>query len=610
VSESLKKMVDGKLTRCSTERVWTLADDSLLVRHRSLFLGLIGALLFVPFLGGFDFWYPDEPDIAQVCQAMYESGDWISPRRNGVIWVDYPPFLYWAGCATAWVLGGVSEFSLRLPSALGAILMVLAVCRSASRWFGPRAGLWSGLLLLTFLQYAYNAVSYRTDMLFVLGIGAGLLLYAEGAGEARRWLPRVLGFALLGFGMLVKGPLGLLLPGLVLTLWHASRKEWRLLLELAPLSLISLVIYLPWAAAVAAAMGKDNLVHELYAQNVQRFLSGSRGHEKPWHYFFNRIWVDLIPWSPLLPFSLWWVHKQKLWKDSKVQLLLWWFGAFFVFLSIATTKRQVYLLPAYPALAILMGWWISSLANSESESPQAPDPRPARVLGIFFAGLLLLLGVAGLVGGLGLDSILGRLDLARLERETIQGMRWSIVVAGCLFLVLGFWLWKARQAHAQVQMERIAAVTLPIYILAFAFLLPGFNPLKTYAPQGRWLRSQIGNSQQVGLLNPDLGFHKQGAFGYAINGLVKLVENESDMEAFFTNHPNSVVLVLTKSSDPILSSTKHDWSSTLIRDFTGKHATEIAPFTEPHDPKRAAIAAALPLLRAGRHRYYVFRAPR
>ena len=54
---------------------------------------------------------------------MYESGDWISPRRNGVIWVDYPPFLYWAGCASAWVLGEVSEFTLRLPSALGAILM-------------------------------------------------------------------------------------------------------------------------------------------------------------------------------------------------------------------------------------------------------------------------------------------------------------------------------------------------------------------------------------------------------------------------------------------------------------------------------------------------------
>ncbi len=589
--------------------MWTLADDSFLVRHRALFLGFLGALLFIPFLGGFDFWYPDEPDIAQVCQAMYESGDWISPRRNGVIWVDYPPFLYWAGCASAWVLGGVSEFSLRLPSALGAILTVLLVCRQASRWLGPRAGLWSGLLLLTFLQFAYNAVSYRTDMLFVLGIGAGLLLYVEGSGAEARWGPRILGFAMLGFAMLVKGPLGLLLPGLVLTLWHASRKEWRRLFELAPLSMISLVIYIPWAAAVAAAMGKGDLIHELYAQNIERFLAGARGHEKPWHYFFNRIWVDLIPWSPLLPFSLWWAHKQRLWRDSRVQLLLWWFGAFFVFLSIATTKRQVYLLPAYPALAILMGWWISTLANSESEEPRASDPRPARVLGIFFAVLLMVLGVGGLVGGLGLDMILGRLHLQRLERETIGGLRWTIVAGGVLFGALGFWLWQARRGHVLGQMERLAAVTLPIYLTVFALFMPGFNPLKTYEPQGRWLRSQIGDSHWIGLLNQELGFHKQGAFGYAIGGLVKLVENEADMESFFRANPDSVVLVLTKKASPILASNKHDWQSVLLRDFTGPFEQDVAPYTEPQDPKAEEGTPALPLLRAGRYRYYVFRRP-
>lgn len=589
--------------------MWTLADDSLLVRHRYLFLGLVGALLFIPFLGGFDFWYPDEPDIAQVCQAMYESGDWISPRRNGVIWVDYPPFLYWAGCASAWVLGGVSEFSLRLPSAIGAILMVLLVCRSGSRWFGPRAGLWAGLLLLTFLQFAYNAVSYRTDMLFVLGIGAGLLVYAEGSGAQARWGPRMVAFALLGFAMLVKGPLGLLLPGLVLTLWHASRKEWRRLLELAPLSLISLVIYIPWAAAVAKAMGKDNLLHELYAQNVARFLAGARGHEKPWHYFLNRIWVDLIPWSPLLPFALWWTWSKRLYEDTRVQLLLWWFGAFFVFLSIATTKRQVYLLPAYPALALLIGWWISSLANSETEAAPAPDPRPARVLGIFFAGMLLVLGVAALVGGLALPMILDRMHLATLELTTIDHLRWPITASGVLFVILGFWLWQARRSHALSLMERLAAVTLPIYLMAFALLMPGFNPLKTYEPQGRWLRSQIGDSHWIGLLNPDLGFHKQGAFGYAIDGLVKLVENEQDMEAFFAANPDSVCLVLTAKAAPILSSTRHDWKASLIRDFTGQEASDITIFTEPRNPNTPKNAAPLPLLRAGRYRYYVFRSP-
>ena len=94
---------------------------SLALRHRVLLLVLIGLLLYVPFLGLRDLWYPDEPDIGEVCQAMYESGDWVAPRRMGVIWVDYPPMLYWAGAASAHVLGGMSEFALRLPNALAAV---------------------------------------------------------------------------------------------------------------------------------------------------------------------------------------------------------------------------------------------------------------------------------------------------------------------------------------------------------------------------------------------------------------------------------------------------------------------------------------------------------
>ena len=59
---------------------------------------LVGAVVFVAFLGARDLWYPDEPDIGQVTKAMFESGDWIVPRRNGEVWIDYPPLLYWGGC--------------------------------------------------------------------------------------------------------------------------------------------------------------------------------------------------------------------------------------------------------------------------------------------------------------------------------------------------------------------------------------------------------------------------------------------------------------------------------------------------------------------------------
>ena len=134
-------------------------SPSLAVRHRILLLVLIGSLLYVPFLGLRDFWYPDEPDIGEVCQAMYRSGDWVAPRRVGEIWVDYPPMLYWVGAISAHAFGGISEFALRLTNAIAAIILVVLTCVAVSRWLGPRSGLWAGFMLLSFQQFVAQAAA-------------------------------------------------------------------------------------------------------------------------------------------------------------------------------------------------------------------------------------------------------------------------------------------------------------------------------------------------------------------------------------------------------------------------------------------------------------------
>ena len=178
-----------------------------------MLLVLLAALVWVPFLGFRDLWYPDEPDIAEVCKAMYDSGDWVSPRRNGEIWVDYPPMIYWAGTASAHLFGGMSAFSLRLPNVLASIGLMLLVYFTGARWFGRREGFWAGFAMLTFLAVTYESVSYRPDTFFSLAIGAGMFAYVRGVEDRPRWSLRALGFVLLGLAMLSKGPLGLLLPG-------------------------------------------------------------------------------------------------------------------------------------------------------------------------------------------------------------------------------------------------------------------------------------------------------------------------------------------------------------------------------------------------------------
>jgi hypothetical protein len=307
---------------------------------------------------------------------MFQSGDWITPRSMGEIWVDYPPMIYWAGNVFARLLDGMSAFSLRLPNALAAIVMALMTGAAGKRWFDAQSGLWAGLALLTFFTFVYEGNSYRPDVIFSLAISAGIISYAEGAGEQPRWWLRVAGFAFLGLAMLSKGPLGLLLPGLVLVLWHGARREWRRIIELAPLSLVAIAVYFPWFAATAEEMQWNNMLYEFYAQNFDRFVHGTRGHEQAFFYYAAKFWIDFSPWSWLAPAAIWWTVRSERWRNPKTQLVLWWFGAFFVFLSVAVTKRQLYLLPAYPAMALLLGPWLASVGRAAEDTPQSSNVDP------------------------------------------------------------------------------------------------------------------------------------------------------------------------------------------------------------------------------------------
>jgi 4-amino-4-deoxy-L-arabinose transferase-like glycosyltransferase len=538
---------------------------SFAVRHRMVLLLLLCTVVYIAPLGLRDMWYPDEPDIAEVAQSMYVSGDWVAPRRMGVIWVDYPPMIYWVGAISSHLLGGMTEFALRLPIALSAILLVLATCAVVSRWFGPLTGLWTGFVLASFTEFVFEAICYRTDMLFAAFIGIGMLVYAAGAGERPRWLLRVAGFALLGLAILAKGPLGLLLPGLVLTLWHGARREWRRLFELAPLALVSIAVALPWYVACARAMGVETFVGEILAQNFQRFQSGFRGHGQPIYYYLTEIWFDLIPWALLLPFAIWWIVRSGLWRNRYLQLALWWFGTFFVFLSLAETKRLVYMLPAYPAAALLYGRYFAAIGETASTHPR-PDLRPVRVLTALAVILFLVGGMALVVGAVATETIAVKADLDTLETQVAMGLRWALALVGAATIAAAVWMGRAwRRDDLHTVLVRMGLSVMVIYLGATMFLFPPFDVTKSYKPASHWIRQQIGDEGHFGLVNPEYGFRKMGAFGFYTGVLVDLLETREDIEDFFERHPGSVVLVLEEVADDIFFGKEEEWRGRVVR---------------------------------------------
>lgn len=541
---------------------------AFLVRHRALVLTGLGLVLYITCLSLRDLWYPDEPDIAEVARAMFLSGDWIAPRRMGEIWVDYPPLLYWASSLSAHLLGSMTEFALRLPNALGAIALILVTCAVGSRWFDPKTGLWAGFLLMTFPQFALQAIGYRTDMLFSLFIGTGLLAYASGCGDVTRWWPRIAGFTLLGLAMLTKGPLGLLLPGLVLTLWHTSRREWRALLQLAPLSLVSLIIYFAWFVACANEMGADDILHELWAQNFQRFGSGFRGHKRPFYYYFLVIWYDLAPWTFLLPMALWWLWHTGSRHDRNVQLAFWWFGTFFVFLSIAATKRQVYLLPAYPAIALITGRWTVAVAGAEP-TRESPDLRGARLFLVGMAVAAVIVGITNVLAAIGTGLALPLLNIDPLHEMIARSLRAPLFVLGALALAMGIWIFRAwREGAIATGLNRVAVTLFSLYFIGFAWFMPRFNPVKTYAPSGRWIRQQIGDETRFGLAFPKRGHAKMGAFGYYTGAHVELLNTAEEIERFLREHPHSLVLLNKNAARKIYNEENSNWRSLVVHELT------------------------------------------
>ena len=546
---------------------------SALERHRYLFLAALGTVLYVTCLGLRDLWFPNEPNVAQTALAMFLSGDWVVPRRMGVIWVDYPPLIYWAGSISSTILGGMSEVSLRLPSALGAIALSLLTCFAGSRWFGPSAGLWAGFVLLTFPQFALQAIGYRPDMLFSLFIGAGLLVYASGAGSEPSWKARVAGFVLFGLAMLTKGPLGLLLPGLVLCLWHGARREWRPLAALAPLALVSVAMYLAWFIACAYQMGAGNILQELWLQNAARFASGSRGHARPLYYYVLNVWHDMAPWSLLLPLVFWWIWRQRSWRDPGQQLLLWWFGVFFVFLSIAATKRQLYLLPAYPAAALLIGRWVAAVVGGRADLT-APERRLAAVAVIAAGSLVVLVGGILLTAGLGADFLARWLALEPLHALLAQSLRAPSLVIGALAVAAGVWVLQARR-HPELPraLVRIAVGIVPVYFLVFSWFIPRFNPVKTYEPAGRWIGQQLGSEPAFGLAYPRRGRAKMAAFGFYTGRGVELLENEEAIARFLEDHPASVVVLARDAVEGIYGPERTHWQAQVVKELVagGRH---------------------------------------
>lgn len=327
---------------------------------------------------------PDEGRYGEIPREMVASGDWLTPRLNGVKYFEKPPLQYWA-TAAAYSAFGVTEWATRLWGALCGFAGVLLAYCVGRRFYGEAAGLRAAAVLAGCALYAFMSQVTTLDMsvsaFLSLAVFAVMLAQRDDAQERGRRSWMLLAWAAMALAVLSKGLIGVVLPAgaiLLYALWH---RDLRLLrrLHAVPGAALFLVLTAPWFIAVSAAnpeFARFFFVHE----HFERFLTHQHQRPGPAWYFVPVLLLGVMPWLLSLAAGL----RQAARAEPSLRFrpsrfLVAWCATVFAFFSLSGSKLPPYILPMFPALALLIG---AQLASS------------SRALLVAQAGLAVLVGIA------------------------------------------------------------------------------------------------------------------------------------------------------------------------------------------------------------------------
>jgi 4-amino-4-deoxy-L-arabinose transferase-like glycosyltransferase len=325
-----------------------------------LFAGAIVVLFYQ--LGAAALFDPDEGRNSEKAREILALNDWITPHENFYAVLDKPIFFYWL-IALSYKLFGISEWAARLPSALAALGCLVLVYFFTRVRRGRWTALWSTLILLTNIEFFSLARIVIFDMSLTFFLTLALCAFYEAAhteDARRRRIICLVMYVAFGAGTLLKGLIGVVVPGMVIFFYLLLGKQWAILkrIYLVPGALIFLAMVLPWYLQ-AEARNAGYLRYYLWDEHFGRFASGMFRRGGPWYYFFPVVLVGFFPWSFLLPFVVREYWKNKL--DDKTLFLILWVSLPFIFFSISKSKLPHYILPIFPALAMLTATALVSL---------------------------------------------------------------------------------------------------------------------------------------------------------------------------------------------------------------------------------------------------------
>jgi 4-amino-4-deoxy-L-arabinose transferase-like glycosyltransferase len=329
----------------------------------------------------------DEGRYSEIPRYMAQSGDWVTPRLNGIKYFEKPPLQYWA-TAAAYSAFGEHHWTARIWPALTGFAGLLLVFLAGARIYGPAAGFYAALVLGSSLLYTGMAHILTLDMgltFFMATAMAGVLLGLDPRGSPasrRRWIHvAAAGCAL---AVLSKGLIGIVLPGAVVVLYMLMKRDFGLLrrLHLISSGLLFFVISAPWFVAVSIA--NPEFPHFFFIhEHFERYTSTVHQRYQPWYYFIPILLLGILPWILTLFDALLAALRRSRGREFDPTLfLLIWAGFIFVFFSASGSKLPSYILPIFPALALLVGARLAAIGGRALAWQMMPLPLLA-IAGLF-----------------------------------------------------------------------------------------------------------------------------------------------------------------------------------------------------------------------------------
>lgn len=326
-----------------------------------LFWGLAALLLF---FGNGQLWITDsvESNYALTAKEMVLSGDWISPQIYGNYWYDKPVFFYWL-TAAGFKIFGFNEFAARFFPALFGMAGIGLLVYAAKKLYGEKTAFWSGVILMTSTEFFLISKSVITDSTLFFFFSMALVFFYLGYSTQQKnyYYGMYIGMAL---ATLTKGPIGFLLPGLIMVLFLVFTRGWREIKNMKVFSggLLFFLIAAPWYVAMYNLHGSAFIDQFFGTHNFLRATVSEHPRDNVFYYYTLVLLLALFPWSGLLPRFLWRTLRENgKWRkpDEKTGFLLIWAATVFFFFQNMATKYLTYTYPMLFPLALLLGNYLS-----------------------------------------------------------------------------------------------------------------------------------------------------------------------------------------------------------------------------------------------------------